>query len=113
MSEPFVLSTTIGYEVSTNFSYLVGKLCTIIEASYSDPKQCKAVKDLVKSACYGQNKDLNTAIGNIIDAFEAEASAEAEGGPKVFLTEPDGETPELAESAIMREMTGVGAEDEC
>ena len=47
---------------------LVGKLLTYIDATYTDPEQRKAHKDIVKDLVYGYCQDMRTRATQIIDA---------------------------------------------
>ena len=40
--------------IESQISFLQGKVLTIVDASYSDERQLKAVKDLIKSAFHNQ-----------------------------------------------------------
>lgn len=40
--------------ITSQLNFLEGKVLTIIDASFSDERQCKAVKDLIRSAFYDQ-----------------------------------------------------------
>lgn len=89
------LNPALGKEVKLNYfqvesqvKFLQGKVLTVIDASYSDKEQRKAVKDLVKSAfsiqlawilqlCAPETKivsrDQIQAEGLDVDTIEAEA----------------------------------------
>ncbi|MFA5696337.1 MAG: hypothetical protein WC917_02725 [Bacilli bacterium] len=76
------------FQVESQIKFLQGKVLTVIDASYSDKEQRKAVKDLVKSAfsiqlawilqlCAPETKivsrDQIQAEGLDVDTIEAEA----------------------------------------
>lgn len=56
-------------------SRLVGKLLTYIDATYTDPEQRKAHKDIVKELVYGYCQELRTRGIQTVDAY-------ANGRPK-------------------------------
>lgn len=68
--------------IKLNYQGLVGKLLTIVDASYTDPIQRKAVKDLVKSAVYTQlqwvveyalNENMDGVAVDGVTAFKKKA----------------------------------------
>lgn len=48
-----VLAEKINEDVCNQRKHLIGKILTIVDASFSDPEQRKAVKDMVNDAFYG------------------------------------------------------------
>lgn len=54
---------------------LVGKLLTYVDATYADPEQRKAHKDIVKELVYGYCQELRTRGIQTVDAY-------ANGRPK-------------------------------
>lgn len=48
-----VLAEKINEDVFNQRKHTIGKILTIVDASFSDPEQRKAVKDMVNDAFYG------------------------------------------------------------
>lgn len=47
--------------METQFNFLLGKLLTIVDASFSDQEQRKAVKDLVRNVVWEQKTHIERA----------------------------------------------------
>ena|SRR4028118_433642 len=57
----------------TQLNFLMGKVLTVVDASYSDREQRKAVKDLMKQQFYAQSKHVDgvlTGRNQIVTAGE-------------------------------------------
>lgn len=52
----------------TDESYLVGKLLTHVDATFTDPEQRKAHKDITKDLIYGYFNDLRQRASQIIES---------------------------------------------
>ncbi len=53
-------------------NYLVGQLLTYIDATFTDPEQRKAHKDIVKEKVYSWHGDLHTRAIQTVDSHTAE-----------------------------------------
>lgn len=79
--QPEADSSTIGGDANATIwdyndeSRLVGKLLTYIDATYADPEQRKAHKDIVKELVYNYCQELRTRGIQTVDAY-------ANGQPK-------------------------------
>lgn len=51
---------------NANNDHLVGVLCTLVEASFSDKEQAKAIKDLVRRELYNSARDRVSLIHSIV-----------------------------------------------
>jgi hypothetical protein len=56
---------------SRDFSYLMGKLLTYVEATYSDAEQRKAHKDIVKNILWDFERDMRERAVQTVDSQSA------------------------------------------
>lgn len=49
----------LGVYINENDRYKLGKVLTIVDATISNPEQCKAIKDLINSAWWGNDNRIS------------------------------------------------------